>query len=61
MSSARGKTRRNNLISADLLHSGVRRKVTREDYTKLFTKIRIVEPKRNQFLPSSGGDVQKDL
>lgn len=61
MSSARGKAGRNNLSSADLLHSGVRRTVTREDYTKLFTKIRIGQPKRNSFLPSSGGDAQQDL
>jgi hypothetical protein len=61
MSSTRGKTRRNNLSSADLLHSGVRRTVTREDYTKLFTKIRIGEPKRYSFLPSSSGGSQHDL
>lgn len=61
MSSARSKNKLNNLNNADLLHSGVRRTVMKYDYMKLFTKIRIGPPKRNSFLPSSGGDIKQDL
>ncbi len=61
MSSARGKNLRSNRSSVDLLHSGVRRTVAREDYTKIFTKIRIGQPKRHSFLPSSRADPQSEL
>lgn len=43
-----------------MLHSGVRRSIGREDYTKLFAKIRISQPKRQSFLPSSGRDVPEE-
>lgn len=52
MWSPRTKTKRVDKGAFDLLHSGVRRNVPREDYTKIFTKIPIAQPKRPSFLPS---------
>lgn len=45
-STSRFSKSRNNLpsentSSLNLLHSGIRRKVSRQEYTKLFTKMRI--------------------
>lgn len=49
--SSRPKTKPQDATGFDLLHSGVRRCLSPQEYTKLFTKIRIGQPKRQSFLP----------
>ena len=40
-SKSRGYVSSENISSLNLLHSGIKRKVSRQEYTKLFTKMRI--------------------